>query len=175
MGLFNSLPNKVEPKQYTLNDLMGLLEKKPKKSKSFKAAKVKQDNAPKVPLKKSSALKVTATEGELQQSFMVADQMLWGENVDRCIQSCRKRIGKIDKEHTIVCPVNALWVLSDSVTSGISSLENLVNWRAEISSHDIHSWFERIVDRFQRSLHDYLYAIVRSQCSLLDRGSTEAR
>ena len=107
-ALFNSLPNKVGPKQYTLNDLMGLLEKKPKKSKSSKAAKIKQDNAVEVHLKKSSALKVTVTEVELRQSFMVEDQMLWGENVDRCIKSCREKIGKIDKKHTIVCPVNAL-------------------------------------------------------------------
>ena len=39
--LFESLPNKVAPKQYTLNDLMALLEKKPKKSKSSKAAKAR--------------------------------------------------------------------------------------------------------------------------------------
>ena len=53
-------------------------------------------------------LKAADTKGKLQQSFNVDDQMLWGETVDGCIQSARVTIGRIDIEHTIVAPVNAL-------------------------------------------------------------------
>ena len=156
--LFESLRNKVAPKEYTLTDLMESLEKKPKKlRKSSRPAKIAKDTASKDPLKSSSTLKVSVEEGKLRQSFMVHDQMLWGENVDRCIQSCRKRIGKIDEEHTIVCPVNALWVLSDSVTSGISNLQTLVNWRADIRSHDIHAYFDKIADRFNNAQYMTVY------------------
>ena len=58
--------------------------------------------------KKSILLKAGDVEVKLPQSFQADDQMLWGETVDRCIQSARTKIGMIDDEHTIIAPVNVL-------------------------------------------------------------------
>ena len=60
------------------------------------------------PHKEPVLSKATDTEGKLRQSFQADDQMLWGETVDRCIQSARTKIGMIDKVHTIIAPVDAL-------------------------------------------------------------------
>ena len=52
--------------------------------------------------------KATDTEGKLRQSFQADDQMLWGETIDRCIQSARIKIGLIHNVHTIITTVDAL-------------------------------------------------------------------
>ena len=58
--------------------------------------------------KKSILLKSGHVQVKLPQSFQADDQMLWGDTVDRCIQSARAKIGMIDNVHTIITPVIVL-------------------------------------------------------------------
>ena len=110
--IYASLKYTIEPKKYTLDELMESLECKRKTKIECEnsavdnltyASKVEKANT-----KSLILLKAADTKGKLQQSFNVDDQMLWGETVDGCIQSARATIGRIDIEHTIVAPVNAL-------------------------------------------------------------------
>ena len=123
--IYSSLKNRVAGKQYSLDELMKSLEgkgTKKKKNKSLTPTAVDQTSPVKEEepnTKSSSSLNEDDAEEKLRQSFRVDDQMLWGETVDGCIQSARETIGKIDNEHTIISPVNALWVLADPVASGI--------------------------------------------------------
>lgn len=164
-----SLRYKVEPKEHTLDELMEELESKKKKKKKaidcltpVVAAvdnKTSEVDVEELLTKSLTSLKNVDVdaEGKLRQNFNVEDQMLWGETVDGCIQSSRATIGKINEEHTIVTPVNALWVLADPASSGISDLQGLLNWKADIKSHDIHAWFEGVADLFNIASYMCIY------------------
>ena len=107
--IYMTLKNQIEPKRYTLDDLMESLEnKKKKKKKKLLACKVAKEVHAEQKLKESVLKKTSDVEVKLRQSFQADDQMLWGETVDRCIQSARTKIGMIDKVHTIIAPVDAL-------------------------------------------------------------------
>ena len=74
----------------------------------MKLASKTEKRAKKKPKKESVLFKAADVDVKLRQSFQADDQMLWGETVDRCIQSARTKIGMIDKVHTIIAPVDAL-------------------------------------------------------------------
>ena len=76
--IYMSLKNRLEPKRYTLDELMESLQNNKKRPTKLASKKKKQRHNMEKPHNEPVLSKATDTEGKLRQSFQADDQMLWG-------------------------------------------------------------------------------------------------